>query len=193
MGRTRGDARGARPLPARLAFAVTSLVAAALIGGCGYTVERTSSAIAADAPRMAIRTLSNDSAEPGLDRMVTEALRREWMRRGQVRLVEDPGGADLVLSGRVLPLQIQTRTLSSVVLALEQTVWLRVELELQSHAGDGTTRARTLPGSLLRESEIFFASADLEASRKNRVEALRRVAGLVAERAADLVATEAVP
>ena len=156
---------------------------------CGYTVERAASAAAPDAPRLAIETLANDSAEPGLERMVTEALRREWLRRGRFRLVGDPAGADFVMSGRVRPLLIQTRTLSSVVLALEQTVWLQIDLEVLGPASS----ARVLPGRLLRESEIYFASADLEATRKNRSEALRRVAGLVAERAADLVDREVVP
>lgn len=163
------------------------LVAAAL--ACGYTIERAPSALSPDAPRLSIRTLDNSSVEPGLDRLVSEALRREWSRRGRVRLVSDPAHADWVLSGRVLPLVIQTRTLSSVVLALEQTVTLRVELDLVTPAAAGASRRR-LPRQLLGESEIYFASADLEATRKNRQEALRRVAGLVAERVVDAVTDE---
>ena len=38
--------------------------------------------------------------------------------------------------------------------------------------------------------EIYFASADLEATRKNRSEAIHRVAGLVAERVVDAVDLE---
>lgn len=159
---------------------------------CGYTVDRAPSALSDDAPRLSIRTLDNESSEPGLDRLVSDALRREWMRRGRVRLVGDPARADWVISGRVLPLHIQTRTMSSVVLALEQTVTLRIELEWTTRSAAGSTR-QLLPGQLLGESEIYFASADLEATRKNRVEALRRVAGLVAERVVDVVDAEDWP
>ena len=167
------------------------LVAAAL--GCGYTVERASSAASPDAPRLSVRTLDNDSAEPGLDRLMSEALRKEWSLRGHFRLVADPQRADIVVEGRVLPLLIRARTLSSVVLAIEQTVTLRVELAWMASAGDRAGRRRPMSPRLLTESEIYFASADLEASRKNRKEALRRVAGLIAERAADVLASEARP
>ena len=172
---------------ALLACAVAALA-------CGYTIERSHGALSSDAPRLSIETLDNDSKEPGLERMVSEALRREWSRRGHFRVVHDPAKADWVLEGRVLPLRITTRTLSSVVLALEQTVTLQLELDLveRGEAGSPSVRRR-LPGSLLVESEIFFASADIEATRKNRTEALRRVADLVAERAADVVLREATP
>lgn len=174
-------------------WSLPGLALLAAVGlSCGYAVERAPSSLSADAPRLSIRTLDNQSSEPGLDRLVSEALRREWMRRGRVKLVGDPARADWVISGRVLPLRIHTRTMSSVVLALEQTVTMRVELELITRSAAGPSRHR-LPSRLLGESEIYFASADLEATRKNRVEALRRVAELVAERAVDAVNSEDWP
>jgi hypothetical protein len=183
VGACYGPAVAAR----RTASWLLPLLAASL--ACGYTIERASSAVSPDAPRLSIRTLANDSAEPGLERLVSEALRREWSRRGHFRLVGDPEDADWVVSGRVLPLMIQTRTLSSAVLALEQTVTLRVELDVTGRQA-GALRAWRLPGPLSTESEIYFASADLEATRKNRTEALRRVAELVAERVADAISVE---
>ena len=39
----------------------------------------------------------------------------------------------------------------------------------------------------LRETEIYLASADLEAGRKNRDEALRRISGLIAARVYDAI------
>jgi hypothetical protein len=179
-------------LALRLGSAVALLAALAL--GCGYTVQRAPSALSAEAPRLSIRTLDNDSSEPGLERLVSDALRREWIRRGHFRLVGDPGAADWVVSGRVLPLRIHTRTLSSVVLALEQTVTLRVEVHLTSRGAEAAKPGRQrLPLQLLSESEIYFASADLEVTRKNRREALRRVAGLVAERVVEAVDFEVQP
>jgi hypothetical protein len=174
--------------PRTTSWALLLLVAASF--ACGYTVERAASAAAPGAPRLSIRTLRNDSSEPGLERLVSDAMRREWSRRGHFRLVADPEDADWVVSGRVLPLTIQTRTLSSAVLALEQTVTLRVELDLTGRGAGEAPRRRRLPNQLSTESELYFASADLEATRKNRTEALRRVAELVAERVADAVAGE---
>jgi len=159
--------------------------------GCGYTIDRAPGAADPAAPSLAIRRLTNDSSEPGIERVVSEALRREWLRRGRFRLVSDPARADWVISGRVLPLLVQTRTLSSVVLSLEQTLVLRVELDLRPMDGEsGLGAPRRLPPQLLRESELYFASADVEAARKNRSEAIHRVAGLVAERVVEAVDIE---
>jgi len=168
-----------------------SALAIACLLGCGYTLQHAPGALSDDAPRLTILTLDNDSGEPGLERLVTEALRQESLRRGQYRLVSDASSADWVVSGRVLPLNIVTRTLSSVVLALEQTVTLQVELALAAPTREGrASRPRPLPLRLLGESEIYFASADLEATRKNRTEALRRIAGLIAERVVDTMGIE---
>jgi len=141
---------------------------------------------------MCLRTLDNDSMEPGLERVVSEALRREWLQRGRYRLVDDPAKADWVLSGRVLPLQVRTETLSPVVLALEHTIELAIELRIERGRAEGEP-SRELPSASLRESEIYFASPDLEVGRKNRGEALRRIASLIASRAHAVVDREIAP
>jgi hypothetical protein len=173
------------PLGRMLRLALVALLSGACLA-CGYTVERYAGARDVNAPRIAIATLENDSSEPGVERLVSEALRRECLRRGRYRLVDDAQDADWVLGGRVLPLEKRTQTLSSVVLALEQTVTLRVELELQK-PGSAPIKLQSAP---LFESEIFLASADLEAARKNKTEALRRISGLIAERAHNAVDAE---
>jgi len=158
---------------------------------CGYTIDRAPPATSPDAPRFAIRTLRNDSFEPGIERVVTNALRRQWAYRARFQLVEDPGDAQWLLTGRVLPLLTRPQTLSSVVLALEYSVTLQVELALERSPQPGAPRkVRPLPAGLLRDTEIYFASADLEATRKNRAEALQMIADLIAQRVADVVGDE---
>jgi len=159
--------------------------------GCGYTIDRAPPAVSPDAPRFAIRTLRNDSFEPGVERLVTQALRRQWMDRARFRLVDDPSAAQWVLTGRVLPLATRPRTLSSVVLALEYSVTVQIELGLEGRSpSGGAGKVQKLPAGLLRETEVYFASADLEATRKNRQEALRLIADLIAQRVADVVGDE---
>jgi len=171
--------------PILLAFLPLVLLA------CGYTIDRAPPATSPDAPRFAIRTLRNDSFEPGIERVVTSALRRQWQQRARFRLVDDPARAQWVLTGRVLPLLTQPRTLSSVVLALEYSVTLQVELTLEElPQPDRAGKRQPLPAGLLRDTEIYFASADLEATRKNREEALRLIADLIAQRVADVVDDE---
>ena len=129
-----------------------------------------------------IETPTNDSFEPGLEFLVADALRRELLRRGGARLVEEREGADLIISGRVAALRARSRSQSSVYLALEYG--LTLELDLEVHRADG----ERLPVSRrLADTERYLASADVEAERKNRGEAVRRVASVLASRYFDRV------
>jgi hypothetical protein len=157
-------------------------------GGCGYRLVRYG-ASGGTRPSVALASLRNDSFEPGLDAVVADALRREFLRRGAVRLVSDPAGADLRLAGVVLPVATRTQSLSSVNLALEFELVLRLELEVIRSDGESVAVDRRS----LAESEFFLASADVEVTRKNRSEALRRVAGVLASRVHDLLVEGAAP
>ena len=160
-----------RPTRVALSFLLLAL------SGCGYHLLRYGAALG-DVRRVAIQTFKNDSYEPGYELVVTDALIREFMRRGALQVVRDPKLADLVLAGRVLPIRTVGRSFSAVDLALEYQV--EVKLDLQVKRRDGT--AVQLDENALSDSELYTASADVEAMRKNREEALHRVAGVLAER-----------
>jgi hypothetical protein len=162
-----------RGRPAHVALCLVLLA----LSGCGYHLLRYGAALG-DVRRVAIQTFKNDSYEPGYELVVTDALIREFMRRGALQVVKDPKLADLVLAGRVLPIRTVGRSFSSVDLALEYEV--QVKLDLQVKRRDGT--AVQLDENALSDSELYTASADVEAMRKNREEALHRVAGVLAER-----------
>ncbi len=155
---------------------------------CGYRFVRYDSGLG-DVRTVAIQTLRNDSFEPGVERVVTDALLREFLRRGGVRVVEDPGRADLVLSGAVLPLLTHAQSLSAAVFVLEEQVAL--SLALEARRGDGTLVP--LHASAQNESEVYLVSADVEATRKNREEAIRRLAGVLAGRVHDALAEGLAP
>jgi hypothetical protein len=158
---------------AAVALAVPSLV------GCGYTMLGSSGGPLLG--RVAIHTPHNDSGHSGTELVVADALRREVLRRAGAELVEDESDADWVVTGRVLPLEVEPASLSPVVLTLEYQ--LHLSLELKARARDG----REIQGDAteLRESERFLSSGDPEAQRKNRGEALRRVSRLLAARFLD--------
>ena len=63
------------------------------------------------AQRWRLPTLRNDSYEPGVELLVADALRREFLRRGAFQLTDDPAAADLVVSGSVLPIQTSSTQL----------------------------------------------------------------------------------
>jgi len=148
---------------------------------CGYTPVAYSGR-AADAPAVAVGLLANDSHDPGYEMVVSDALRREFARRGGLRLVPEPETADVVISGRIQPIETVRRSFSSVVLALEYEVRVALELRVER---EGETL--DVDSRVLQERELYLASADLEAMRKNRQEALRRIAGVLATRVHDVV------
>ncbi len=177
---------GAVRLPRPASIVLLALVA--LQAGCGYQVVRYSEALG-DVRRVAIRGFSNDTFDPQVDSMVSDALYREFLRRGAVQLVEDPGDADLVIAGTVLRITTDSRTFSSVAFALEYEV--RMQLEVAVTRRDGTEVP--IDGRSLVESELYLASADVETSRTNREEALRRLSSVLAGRIHDALYERITP
>jgi len=152
----------------------------ALACGCGYRFVAGSESLP-DVRVVSIQTPRNDSFQTGAGYAIAEALRGELLRRGGATLSEDPERADLVISGRVLGVESRARSLSSVFLALEIELTLSLELEARAR-GEGPL---ALPFRRLDETELYLASADVEAERKNRDEALGRLAQLAATRFLD--------
>jgi hypothetical protein len=170
-------------LRARVLHLVAGALAAFGVWGCsGYHVVRTDSALGS-VRRVAVQTLENHSFEPGIEVIVSDALRREFQRGGGVVVVADPAQADLVLSGTVLDLVTSARSFSAAAFGLEYQV--EVRLALTAKRADGNVVV--LDANTLREWELYLTSADVEAERKNRDEALRRIASVLAERTREFV------
>lgn len=168
---------------------VVPLVLAVLaLSGCGYSFVRYGAGLG-DVRRVAIRGLGNDTFEPGVETLVSEALAREFMRRGALRVVDTPETADLVIGGAVKSVEVRRRSFSSILFALEYEV--RMELALTLARRDGTPVA--MDANVLRESERYLASSDLEVTRTNRQEALRRLAGVLAGRVHDALYERVAP
>lgn len=167
----------------RAAAVLSTCSLAVLLSGCGYTLVHYagSAGTSPGQKRVAIETLENGSFEPGYEFTVTDALLREFQRRGAVRVVQDVEAADLVLSGQVRRIDTRRGAFSSVVLVLEYEI--RVQLDLKVSRRDGS--AIKLDRRVLTATELYLASADVEAQRKNREEALRRVASVLATRVHD--------
>ncbi len=171
---------GTRREPKHRLAITWALLFAALHLGCGYKLVRPPSAASGGAQPLVVSVppLVNDSFEPGIDFLLTDALRREFLRRGGVRLVDAPGGADVVIEGRIHPLETFVTSVSSVTAALEQQV--EVEVDLRARRSDGSEIP--LANTSFVEWELYLESADVEAGRKNRKEALRQVARVIAIR-----------
>jgi hypothetical protein len=166
-----------------------SLAVAQVAGsGCGYALidyQEPPSGLNS----VSIRTFKNDSYEPGIEFVVADALRREFLRGGVVALADDSDEADLVIVGVVRPIEVRTRSFSSVALALEWEITLR--LFVHTIRPDGSKV--DIDHDSTRDTERYLASADIEVTRKNRDEAMRRMAAVLAARVHDLLYETAFP
>ena len=154
----------------------------------GYQWVRYEGALG-DVQTVAIVGLRNESLEPGVDSIVSDAIVTEFRRRGALRVVEDRSLADLVIDGAVESVRVNARSFSSIQFSLEYAVTVQIEVDIRRR--DGTEVE--LGERAHSETELFFASADVEVVRKNREEAIRRVAVVLAGRIHDALFLRTIP
>ena len=129
-----------------------------------------------------VTTFENDTLEPGIELMLGSALRSEFARPGLVRGVGKAASPDYTLEGQVESVTTSSRTLTTQIRAIEFTVVVRIEPVLVRNADGRKLKLDRLSRSA---DEVYLASFDLEISRKNREEALRRIAAVLADRIYD--------
>ena len=129
-----------------------------------------------------VMTFQNDTLEPGIELMLGSALRSEFARPGRFRSVGKSASPDYTLMGSVKSVSTSSRTLTTQIRAIEFTVVVRIDPVLVRNADGQKLRLDRLSRSA---DEVYLASFDLEISRKNREEALRRIAAVLADRIYD--------
>lgn len=142
-----------------------------------------------DVQTVAIKGLRNQSLEPGVDSIVSDAIVTEFRRRGALRVVEDTALADLVIDGNVRSVQVTARSFSSIQFSLEYSLTMHLDVGVTRR--DGTEVE--LGERSLSATELYFASADVEVIRRNREEAIRRVAVVMAGRIHDALFVRTIP
>lgn len=71
------------------------------LGGCGYQWVGQSSLLPKDAKTVYVEPFINRSRDIGLEKELTTAVRGEFYRRGQLRVVDVSDQADIIVSGVV--------------------------------------------------------------------------------------------
>jgi len=84
----------------RMAFAICRLLLL-FLAGCGYQLSGQSSFLPKDIHTIYVEPFINRSRDVGIEKELTTALRGEFYRRGQLRVVEQSEQADAILSGVV--------------------------------------------------------------------------------------------
>jgi ABC-type uncharacterized transport system auxiliary subunit len=152
--------------------------------GCGYRSVGGSRLEAEGIEQIEIKFFENESAQPGFELMLAEALVEEFERRGQLTPLygRRAGRADLVLAGAIRSVDVRPAAFSSVGLALENEIQVRLRVKLSRRGGD-----------LIWEyerfglEERFRSSADASVRDSNREQALRKLASDAAGRIHDAI------
>jgi hypothetical protein len=158
----------------RIAFAL-ALVGLLAWPGCSYRLAGRRGS--GEVP-VALPTWTNDSLEPGAELVLAAALRRELERSGRFRVVERRRADGFAVQGRIAAIETFGRTFTPGIRAIEYTMVVQLDLAV---SGPGGRRVAVDPFAQ-RATDIYLASTDIEISRKNRDEALRRLAGMLAGR-----------
>jgi len=88
------------------------LLALSLACGCGYQFVGESSLLPKDARSIYVEPFINRSRDVGLDKELTTATRGEFYRRGELRVVDTPEQADVILSGVIRSLDSSVATVN---------------------------------------------------------------------------------
>ena len=160
---------------------VAAIALILLVTSCGYGFVDERAVFGPGTRRIEIRAFENRSNQPGYEHVVADALAEEFSRRGALLPVYQDSPGELVLAGRIESVSVQPRSFSSVALAVEDTVELRVAVEVR-RSGDGDL---VWKHDDLRISELFLSSPDPNVQLSNREQALRRLSALLAERIHD--------
>ena len=167
-----------QPRPYRATQTALLTLALLLVSSCGY---RPLIANAELGSAIEIRLLENISTEPGVEKLVAEALVEEFLRRGALKPRYQSGGADLVLEGRIRRVSAGHVAFSSVALALEDEIELVLDVTVLRPSTGEVLWAR----SGWSRAETFTTSGDPNVYESNKLQALRRISAGVANRIHD--------
>jgi hypothetical protein len=120
----------------KLGRAAVALLAACLLQACGYHFAGTVTALPADVKTIHVGNIDNVSVYPGLEKNLGFALEQAISRWGTLRLVEDPGEADAVLSGKIRLVELRAVSFDQNDLALQYEVSVIADLDLR-RSSDG--------------------------------------------------------
>ncbi len=144
---------------------------AVMCAGCGWRFAERTDAIPRELETVAVPLWKNDTAEPGIETLFTNAIVKEFASKGWLRPTSI-SRADTVLEGRIEDIDIQPLSFSSVAIELENRVTVTASVVLKRKS-DQTILWST---SRLVGSEEYDATPDFNVNLRNREQALRKLA-----------------
>ena len=145
------------------------------VGGAGPTIGGAPATTSTEPPpRLAIKTLINNSFEPNLEARYTNYFRDEFSNGSGAHVVSEFEAADLVLSGQILSVSVPTLSFSQTATLesrAEVVVLVRVE-EVRS--------GRVVWTQLAKGGSEFFITSDLQFNRTLQNRAVEQAGRILA-------------
>jgi hypothetical protein len=116
----------------RSAHLLPLLAGLLLIFGCGYQFVGRASGLPPEIRRIAFPTFENDTFEPLLDERLTEAVKKGFMARPRLQVVNSTYDADAVFKGRIKSFHLVPLSFDSQNEAAEYRVKILADFSLQN-------------------------------------------------------------
>lgn len=157
--------------------AVLGVATALLLGACGYQFGAESAFFPKDIRTVYIEPFLSRSRDIGIEQEITSALRGEFYRRGNVRLVEQVEEADAIFSGVVRSLDDRVASVNRRDEVLQYEATLVVDVTLRRREpnqilwrGAGTRLSQIYGGS---RAAIVTTSSDFRSGTLNAADVRR--------------------
>jgi hypothetical protein len=157
-------------------FSVIIILSVVLCNACGYRFAE-EGGFPGDTERLFVKVLENKTQETGVESIVTEALLNELTLRKTNELASGFDDADVVLSGVVDQVTINTISVSKADVADERRVNVSIDLKLTKKDGGIVWTANGLS-----DFEEYRVDTDTERTDANRRNAIRVLSKRIAER-----------
>lgn len=152
------------------------------LAACGYRLGVGSCESDVVARNIAVPLFQNESHEPRLENLLTEAFRDRIQALPCVSLCS-PGQADALLKGKILSVESYTVAVDEEFFAMEYRLQVVMAVSLV-RSEDGEVLWRD---GGLEEEVSFYASSDPLLFKDNREEALMALSSRMSERAVDRI------
>ncbi|MEW6443390.1 MAG: LptE family protein [bacterium] len=148
---------------------------------CGYRMGATGSGACAELRTVSVPLFANESLEPRLEDVLTQAFRDRFSASGLKLGSAD--AAEAVLRGTVRSVVVTPVAVNEDFLAMEYMAHVAVSFSLQRKS-DGKVLWRA---DRVEEETRFYASSDALLFRDNREEALLRLSRKMSDRVVDQI------
>ena len=152
------------------------IISMLLFGACGYHWVGKETHVPSGVNSIAIPTFVNETFEPGIEILFTQAFLREFIQDRRVRVV-DKREADSVLDGVIKHFTTTPVSFDRSGIATEYQTTLIIDLTLKKGTGEVLWRQKDL-----RETRWYRASTNAVTSEANKAAAIQQIGGFVAER-----------